>query len=136
MNIKTLLHEIKALVADKTGFVEHSPRLADTATPTRDSPNAGVFRVVVLGTGKARATAGLNRYADLAVVVANPLSGGDANQTNEDAAVQAEELIEILDDYDTDDAQTDETIEAALIREHGRQVTTISCRVNYSYTEE
>jgi hypothetical protein len=135
VNIETLINEVKALVADYTHFDEHAPRLADTATPTRDSPNAGIFRVVVMGTGKT-GQAGLNRYADLAVVVANPQTGNDGNEVNKAAAVQAEELIDVLAAYDTDDAQTQEELEAALIREHGRSVTTISCRVNYSYTEE
>jgi len=136
VNVQTLLHEIKALVEDYTHFNEHDPRLADTATPTRDSPNTGVYRVVVLGLGKDRAVGGLNRYADLAVVVANPISGGSMNETNENAAIQAEELATVLADYDTDDAQTAEAVEATMIREHGRQVSTFALRVNYSYTEE
>lgn len=135
MNIKTLLGDIKRLVGDLTGYQEHSPRLADNATQAADAPNTGIFRVVVLGTGQQK-VAGMDRYADLAIVVANPISGGDANQTNEDGAVQAEELLTVIAAYDGEEAQTQETLEAAMIREHGRQVTTIQARVNYKYTEE
>lgn len=129
MNIKTLLHDIKNLVAAGTGYQEFSPRRQND-TGRQDAPNSGVFRVVVMGAGKTK-HAGLNRYADLVVVIMRPLSGGDANKSNEDAAEQTEALISTLADYDGTEAQTGLEIDAELIRESGRMVSTVQIRVNY-----
>lgn len=135
MNIEQLVLDIKALVAASTGYQEHSPRITERQQPLEGSPNSGVFRVVVMATGKTK-QAGLNRYADLAVVTSAPMSGGDANRTNLDTAIQAESLIDILADYDAEDAQTQEEVEATITREAGRSVVTYTVRVGYKLTEE
>jgi len=135
MNIEQVIHDIKALVADATGYREHLPRMSENTMAGNNAPNAGVYRVAVLGAGKQKQV-GLNRYADLAVVLSVPLSGADMNKTNEQAAIEAERIIDTLADYDGEEAQTAEAVEAELIREAGRQVSTFACRVNYKYTEE
>ena len=135
MNIEQVITDIKRLVADETGFSEHRPRLATNQTPAMNAPNAGIFRVAVLGAGKAK-QAGLARYVDLAVVTSVPLSGADLNKSNEQAAIAAESMIDTLADYDGDEAQTQEEVECELIREAGRQVATYQIRVAYKLTEE
>lgn len=133
MNLTTAISEIKAIVQAATCFVEHSPRVSEYATPVQDAPNVGVYRVVVMGTGQIK-HAGLTRYVDLAIVTAEPLSGGDANRTNEESALQAEELVTALEAYDSDDAMTEESIEATLNRDAGRSIITISARILYKLT--
>lgn len=129
MNAATVLREIKNLVAGSTGYNEHTPRRSNDAGRP-EAPNSPVFRVVILGTGQTK-HAGLRRYVELAIVLSAPLSGGDANKSNLDAAVEAEALITDLTDYDSAEAQTEQEIDSDIGRESGRVVTTISCRVNY-----
>lgn len=135
MNITTVLTDIKRIVAAATNYAEHQPRISENMTPVQDAPNAGVYRVVVMGTGQIKVT-GLDRYADLAIVIAEPLSGGDANKTNEDCAVKAESLIASLEAYDGSEAQTEQTIDATINRDAGRSIITISARILYKYSEE
>lgn len=135
MNISQIITDVKALVADATGYLEHSPRISERQRLLEDSPNKGVFRVVVMATGKTKA-AGLNRYADLAIVTSAPMSGGDGNKTNTDTAIQAESLIDTLTGYDGEEAQTQEDIEAEITREAGRSIVTYAARVWYKLTEE
>lgn len=135
MNAAQVIIDIKRVVADETGFSEHRPRLAPNQAPTMNAPNAGIYRVVVVGAGKTKQV-GLNRYLDLAVVTSAPLSGADLNKSNEQAAIAAESMVEALADYDGEEAQTQEDVECDLIREAGRQIATYEFRVAYKFTEE
>ena len=89
-----------------------------------------------MGTGRQKALAGCDRYADLAIVVAEPLSGGDANKTNEESAIKAEYLSGIIGDYDGSEAFADEAIDATITRDAGRSIITMTARINYHYSEE
>lgn len=133
MNIQAVIDDLKCLVKTATCFVEHSPRQTQYMDAVQDAPNTGVFRVVVMGTGKTK-QAGLNRYADVAIVIAEPLSGGDANKTNEEAAVKAEELTTVIADYAGIEAMTQEEIETTINRDAARSVITISARIIYKLT--
>jgi hypothetical protein len=135
MNVTTLTNDIKRIVAGATNYVEHQPRISEYAQPVQDAPNTGVFRVVVMGLGKTK-HAGLDRYADLAVAIAEPLSGGDANKTNEESAIRAERIVTALEAYDATEAHTDEIIDATLSRDAGRSIITIGARINYKFFEE
>jgi len=135
MNVLTVIKDIKTVVAGETGFVEHQPRSSDYDNPVENAPNTGVFRVVVIGTGQIKLT-GVNRYVDLAIVVAEPLSGGNANQTNETAAIKAENLISALAEYAGSEAYADESIDVQISRNEGRSVTTVGVQINYKFTQE
>jgi hypothetical protein len=137
MKITDVIADLKRIVQGATNYQEHSPRLSEYATtPVQDAPNTGVFRVVVMGTGRQKALAGCDRYADIAIVVAEPLSGGDANKTNEEAAISAERLSGIIGDYDASEAYTDESVDATITRDAGRSIITMTARINYHYSEE
>jgi hypothetical protein len=136
MNITTVVNDIKTLIAGATNYAEHQPRISENMTPVQDAPNTGVYRVVVMGTGQIKYYAGLTRYADLAIITANPLSGGDANKTNEDMAIQAERLLTVIADYTGSEAMTEESLESTLNRDAGRSIITISARILYKYSEE
>ena len=135
MNIEQLIADYKALIAAATGYTEHQPRITETQRPMQGSPNAGVYRLVVLGTGKMKQVS-FNRWAELAVVTSAPMSGGDANKTNLETAIQAESLIDTLADYAGEEAQTTEEVEAEITREAGRSIITYAFRCNYKLTEE
>lgn len=126
MNIETIVQDLKVLVGGATGYAEYALRREGPI----GAPNTGVYRVVVMGIGQTKVV-GMGRYADFAIVVMNPASAGDVNQSNLDAAIQSEELTTVLHQYAGEDAQTAEEISSEIIRESGRIVITMTARVNY-----
>lgn len=132
MNAETLLNNIKQIVANETGYPEHNPR-SSRENPIEPLPNTGVFRVVFLGTGKVegRRKDSPLRYADFAIVLSIPLSGGDSNKSNLDAANDAEKLITALAEYDNADSTIPDDIGCEITREAGRVTTSFILRSTY-----
>lgn len=132
MNLEKLVLDVKKIFHEATGYAEYNPRISRDVS-NEAFPNTGVFRVVMVGTGQAR-IAGAGRYVDFIGVLVTPLSGGDANQSNLDTAVEAENMITELSDYAGDDTSVSEEINNTISRESGRMVSSFEFRISYKLT--